>query len=1141
MSQNIRSNLWKAYLGLVVIVAAMYFVVGPERLSKLLLYNGIAVSAVVAVLYGIHKNTAKNRTAWYFVAAALASFSAADITYYVLEMTSTAGEAPFPSLADGFYLLMYPLMIGGLMLMVRAISPGRDVASIIDAGLVAVATFSALGVLYMDSYLQTDGSLVGRLISIGYPVMDVCLLAVAARLVAAAQLRQPAFILLSCGLVSLIIADVTYGILAAAETFQTGGFADGFWLGFYGLIGASALHPSMGDRIEPRTVVQGTITRPRLGLLFLVVLMVPLINLLWGEAFDKIFINIASMAMFTLVLVRLMGLVTVVQVNERRARHDAMHDSLTGLANRALFAQRVQSFVDQRSDGVVSVLFVDIDDFKFINDSLGHDVGDKTLIAVAGRLQRCVRSHDLVARLSGDEFAVLLESAVDRQDASAVAQRMQESLESPVAIDGREISVSVSVGIAIDRRSNIESAEAILRAADSAMYRAKHKGKGRFEFFEEAMHLEALDRLDLRADLQIALERGQFEVNYQPIVTMSDEKVVGVEALIRLNHPTRGRVMPDRFIQLAERTGLIVPIGRWVLHEACNQVMRWRRLHPETAPRTVAVNLSVRQLHDPKLLEHVADALSASGLEPESLTLEITESMLIDDANRGTRTLDQLKAMRVKIAIDDFGTGYSSLGYLKRFPVDIIKIDKSFIAEMASSTTSVALIRAVIDLAHNLGAIAVAEGIENADQKLRLSRMGCSFGQGYHFARPLTARQLERELDAAQRSATVLRDAPLEVEVIDSFDEMTRVDAQLAALHGDLGVPVMARTRWLTTWASVYDQWTPMAVLVRERATGRVEAAALLARRETENGSEVVSMGHGTVACTRLPSRSERASRMLTKGIAQQLTELGRWTLNFQQLSEGDPVAKLLAQQLPNAEIAPDLWVPQVLFKGTEGLDDLLTRNMRRQIKKAWNRIESDQRTVEVSVARSQYEIEALLPKMEAIHIGRDHDAGRRSDLDDPKVRELWRRIVLAHTESGQVEVSLMMIDGQIAAFVIGLVDEAAYRVFDGHFDSAFRRYSPGRIIESVVVERSLLDPRFVGVDWMAGAAVEKILTSNHNDGRIQLVASSQATVKPTPRSIPAYAVCDDPDVGVEPVGEGVSTRPELVWQASDDQLVESV
>lgn len=1116
-----KANLWKVYLSLVVFVAAYYFVYGSPGLSKLVLYNGIGASAVVAVLYGIRRHQPANKKAWYFIAGALGTFLTADVTYYVLELTSD--QVPYPSIADGFYLGMYPIMIIGLMLLLRSIAPGRDFAGIVDASLVAVATFAVLGILVMDTYLTDDTSeLSGRLISIAYPVMDVALIAVAARLVAAVQLRQKSFAFMTTGLCSLLIADTIYGILNAAGTFQTGGFADAFWLGFYSLVAVGALHPSMAEKVEPRENVAGTITSARLMVLFLVVFAVPVIDLLWGEAFDKVFISICSMLMFALVLVRLMGLMSVVQHKEQQARHDAMHDSLTGLANRVLFGDRVESFVAQRKDGVVSVLFVDLDDFKFINDSLGHQVGDELLVAVAARLADCVRTQDLVARLSGDEFAVLLESAVDRQDAVAVAQRVQDSLESPIIIDEREIMISASVGIAVERRSNIERAETILRAADVAMYRAKHKGKGRFEFFEQGMHLEAIERLDLKTDLQVALERGQFELNYQPIVDMQDEKVRGVEALIRWNHPTRGYVMPDRFIQLAEQTGQIVPIGRWVLGEACNQVMRWRREHPDTAPRTVAVNLSVRQLHDPKLLEDVADALYASGLEPEALTLEITESMLIEETDRGSRALDQLKAMKVKVAIDDFGTGYSSLSYLKRFPVDTIKIDKSFVAEMETSNTSAALVKAVVDLAHNLGVATVAEGIENADQKAQIQELGCTYGQGYHFARPMSAGAVEEKLNAARQSAKSRRHAPLDVEVIDSIDDMQKVVHQIGSLHTDLGVPVMARTRWMETWAAVYEEWTPMTVLVRERATGQVEAAALLARRDGDDGAEVVSMGHGTVACTRFPSRSERASKLLTKGIKDELNTLGKWTLQFQQLPEGDSVAKLLAQQLPNAEMAPDLWVPQVVFGEDPKLNEHLSRNMRRQIKKAWNRLEVDGKTVEMNVARSEFEIIELLPRLEEIHVDRDHDTGRTSDLDDPKVGELWRRLVLAHGASGQVEISSMVIDGEIAGFVIGIIDDDAYRVFDGHFNSEFQRYSPGRLIESAVLERAMVDARFDELDWMAGVAAEKILTSNHNEGRMQLVASSKANARPIPKPIPDHAVNGDtPDLTVEEAGAG--------------------
>ena len=1101
-----RARLTYTYVAAATAVASVYFLRENTSLSKLVLYNGIGLSAVLAVLYGIRRNQPVNRRAWVIVAGSLTCFLTADIVYYVLEIVHE-GEAPFPSPADIFYLGMYPIMVFGLRSLLRSVSPGRDTAGLIDAALVAVAAFAVLGILYFDSYLTDPNIDVwGRVISLGYPVGDVLLVAFAARLVAAVHVRQPSFALMTLGLSSLLIADVIYGVLSSAGTFQTGGFADMFWLGFYVLIGAGALHPSMSDEIVAREIHVGQITRSRLALLFLVVLAVPVIDLLWGKPIDKVLTSATSMIMFGLVLVRLMGLMTVVQLKEKQARHDAHHDSLTGLANRALFGERVQTFVGKKSDGVVSVLFVDLDDFKFINDSLGHQVGDELLVAVAQRLNSCVRANDTVARLSGDEFAVLLESAVDRQDAIAVAQRVQDVLDVPVIIEDREIIISASVGIAVERRANIDGAESILRAADVAMYRAKSKGKGRFEFFEQGMHLEAIERLDLKTDLQVALERGQFELNYQPIVDMGGGKVEKVEALIRWNHPTRGFVMPDRFISLAEQTGHIVPIGRWVLREACMQTMRWRDEHPSNAPSGVAVNLSVRQLHDPTLLEDVADALSASGLEPEALTLEITESMLIEETDRGSRALDQLKAMKVKIAIDDFGTGYSSLSYLKRFPIDTIKIDRSFVAEMEESTTSAALVKAVIDLANSLGVSTVAEGIENAAQRDRLAALGCEFGQGYLFARPMSSKDIESKLTAADKAVKARTTAPLDVEVMRDIDDVNGVIHQLGVLHTELRIPVMARTRWMQTWAAVYEDWEPLVVLVRERMTGTVEAAAMLAQRKAGDHVEVVAMGHGTVACTRFPSRSDRASRLLTKGVKDELDKLGRWTLHLQQMEENDPVGRLLAQQLSNAEMTPDLWVPQVVFGDELKLQDHLSRNMRRQIKKAWNRLETDGCKVEMKVARNEFEIMEILPVLEAIHVQRDHDTGRQSDLDDERVSDLWKRLIINHGATGQVEVSTMTIDGEIAGFVVGIIDDGTYRVFDGHFASEFYRYSPGRLIESAVLERALIDARFDGLDWMAGVAAEKILTSNHNEGRMQLVASSRAGATPRPKPIPDHA-----------------------------------
>ena len=424
-------------------------------LSKLVLYNGVGASAVVAVLVGIRRNHPPHQRHWYLIALSLASFLTADIVYYVLEITSQA--VPFPSIADAFYLGMYPIMIIALFGLVRAVSPGRDVASLIDAGLVAVATFAALGILVMDTYI-TDPTLAleGRLISLAYPVMDVALVAVAARLVAAVRLRQPSFAMITLALGSLLVADTIYGVLNTAGTFQTGGFADAFWLGFYVLFGAAALHPSMSDIVVERQSWVGHVTRGRLAMLFAVVLTVPIIDVIWGEPFDKLLTTGASMVMFALVLARLTGLVTVVQSKERQARHDALHDSLTGLPNRVLFGDEVEANTVGVEDRLVSVLFIDLDDFKFVNDVHGHHCGDQVLITVARRLQECVRDDDIVARLGGDEFAILLPHAVDQQSAVSLARRLQDSLRVAIPVDNQEIIISASVGVATDRTANVD-------------------------------------------------------------------------------------------------------------------------------------------------------------------------------------------------------------------------------------------------------------------------------------------------------------------------------------------------------------------------------------------------------------------------------------------------------------------------------------------------------------------------------------------------------------------------------------------------------------------------------------------------------------------------------------------------------------
>ena len=1093
------------YLLLSTAAALAYFIVPTTPISKLLLYNGIGLAAVIATLVGIRNKRPENRLAWKLIVAGLISFLAGDVCYYILDAVNDT--APFPSVADALYLCMYPLVICGLLRLIRQRSPGRDWASLLDAAIAAVGTFAVLGVLVIDTYVA-DGSMqfAGRLISVCYPVMDVALVAVAVRLVGVVPLRRPAYALLTAGLCSLLVADTIYGVLNSAGTFETGGFADLFWLGFYVLIGAAALQPSVVGSTQLRSS-SSQISRARLVMLCLVTLAVPMIDLIWGRQADKVLTAWTSMVMFVLVLGRLGGLMGVVMRSEQRARLD----TLTGLANRLLFDEHVAKSVERGGDGVISVLFVDLDDFKVVNDSIGHQAGDDLLIAVADRLRSCVRSEDLVARLSGDEFAVLLESAVDQHEALGVVSRLQEKMRMPVVVGGREVFISASIGLVVEPRSMVDRPQALLQAADVAMYRAKSKGKGRFEIFDHEMYKEQLELLDLKGDLAVALERGEFEVFYQPIVDMGDERIVSIEALIRWHHPLRGLVTPDRFISLAEQTGLIVPIGRWVLREACQQLSRWQRQLPETAPSTVSVNLSARQLHDPDLVKDVMEALAVSGLDPCQLTLELTESMMIDEFERASRILEQLRASRVQIAIDDFGTGFSSLSYLRRLPVDIIKIDRSFVMEMRNSATAEALVRMVIDLAKVLDLRTVAEGIEDGAQAEQLSTLLCDEGQGYFFARPQPAAEIRALFTPQKRSRDGERSLPhaarsvlqLDVAVVEGDGPLADLSADLGALHAELDVPVNARLRWLHVWSTLETSWTPWAVLVRERESGRLSAAALLARRRTEAGHEVVAMGHGPFGTTRFAAREGASAHLLAQAVTHQLTALpGPWTLTLDNLPDDDPVGQFLIDLLPNTIATPIASVPFVDLGAFRDAADPYTLNMRRQLRKAENRLTTDELDVDIKIARTEPEIRMLLPRLERIHLDRDHAAGRASDLDDPDVCELWRQLILAHTVGDQVEVATLGINDHIVAYVVGLRDGRTYRVFDGHFDTLWARYSPGRLIECAVLQHLVGEDRFDTVDWMLGVAAEKILVSTGASSARVLRAASPSAVRQDPLAV---------------------------------------
>jgi diguanylate cyclase (GGDEF)-like protein/PAS domain S-box-containing protein len=1032
---------WLAYLAGGGLLAAGYFFLPaltplPTAAARVVVYTLVGLSSVAAILVGVRRHRPASPLVWYLLAAGRLCYVVADVLFFTLQHILHVNRVP--TVADAFYLGSYPFVVAGLLLVVRRRSPGGDRAGLIDALIVATGAAVVSWVFLIAPFVgNPDLAVAGQVTSAAYPVADLTVAAVAARLATGGGGRTAAFRLVGAAVLGTLASDSIYVASQLRGTYQAGGLLDGGWLLVHLLWGAAALHPSMRRLTEPNAARAATFRRGRLGLLACAAMMppavlavqaagggptdIPLIVAGWvvvlllvvarlaglfrvqeqavrrervlreagadlvtatspadsearmltgvrtllagvaaraailhrdgedafrvtaaagaaveqaggcrlpagaverlrarqtvelrpGEApevaaaldpagtcgvllldplvfqgglrgalavasahplpadlrnaldtlgsqltlslesavlardlqrresearFRSLVQNASDVTMvlgadtvvsyvtppvqrvlgwdpaellgveladlvhpeeaayarafyaemdgrhppgesaatvewrvrhrdgswrqFEVVNASLLdddavrGIVaTLRDVTERRAlerelEHQAFHDRLTGLANRALFRDRLEHALARRNRNQhpVAVLLLDLDDFKVVNDSLGHAAGDRLLVMVAERLRGHLRASDTTARLGGDEFAVLLDDPAAADEAMRVAERLIEVLAAPYQLDGRELFVRASIGVALAAATG-QPADELLRDADMAMYAAKAQSRGGYQVFQPALHEAAVGRLALEADLQRGIEEGQFALHYQPILELASGRLVGLEALLRWHHPERGWVAPLDFIPAAEASGQIVPIGRFVLRQACRQAVAWQARFP-ARPLRMSVNVSARQLQEPEVADDIKRVVDESGMDPRLLVLEITESVLVQDVEAMAAKLRALTACGLRVAVDDFGTGYSSLSYLHRFPVHLLKIDKSFIDRVDGSFDDAALARAIVRLGQALHLETVAEGVETASQLAALRELGCTYGQGYHFARPLEAGGVEELLEA---------------------------------------------------------------------------------------------------------------------------------------------------------------------------------------------------------------------------------------------------------------------------------------------------------------------------------------------------------------------------------------------------------
>jgi diguanylate cyclase len=738
-----------------VVLAYLDASIGRDWVGSLISNGTGVLVAGVAVL------AARRRPGWMvgkLLAGGLVATALGDISYTIVV---GVGGGTTVSIADALYLAYYLLMAAGIVTLIRSRASQDDSGVMGDGATIAVASALVAWQFLVGGAQSTSSlALLDRVVLAAYPLADVVLVAGLAWLLLAPGRRSPALWLLVAHFGAMLVADVVFALRGDGGTLGAY-LVDPLYSIGYALGAGALIHPSAATLAQPEPQQRDTLHPARIAFLGVALFTAPIVAVIEherGRGVNSAVLLGVSAALAALVLIRMRSLVRHTKVAEATLAHQATHDALTGLPNRPLLLDRLGlalAHADRRP-GQTCVMYLDVDRFKIVNDSLGHAAGDHLLVEVARRLERCGRAGDTVARLGGDEFVLLCEDVAGVEEATRIAERVIEALGTPVPILDEVAHVSASVGIALHAGPGTgDTPESMLRDADAAMYRAKGAGKGRWELFDSELRAVLDRRLSTEHALRLAVEREELRLLFQPQVDVRSGEIVGCEALVRWDRPGHGMMPPDQFISIAEEAALISDIGAWVLERSCRQLARWNDTRPDRHPMSVSVNVSSRQIVQRGFAGLVGDIVARTGIDPTCLILEITESALVTDPPQVLARLETLRSIGVQLSIDDFGTGYSSLEYLRRYPLDEVKIAPVFVTEVTRLGADATIAAAVIALARALGYRSTAEGVETDAQLAALAALGCDRAQGYLFARPLSAAEVDGLIAARATAITV--------------------------------------------------------------------------------------------------------------------------------------------------------------------------------------------------------------------------------------------------------------------------------------------------------------------------------------------------------------------------------------------------